>query len=87
MKNLKNNKVFGLLVLLLIYIIAVAVGLLVFYFLKDHIHFLLAILISDVAATIFVWASGLIVKTPSVYDPYWSVQTVLIYVPIIEIEE
>ena len=83
MKNLKNNKVFGLLVLLLIYIIAVAVGLLVFYFLKDHIHFLLAILISDVTATIFVWVSGLIVKTPSVYDPYWSVQTVLIYLPLL----
>ena len=83
MKNLKNNKVFGLLVLLLIYIIAVAVGLLVFYLLKDHMHFLLAILIADVVATIVVWASGIVVQTPSVYDPYWSVQTVIIYLPLL----
>ena len=83
MKNLKNNKVFGLLTLLLIYIFAVAVGLLVFYLLKDHMHFLLAILIADVVSTVVVWASGIVAQTPSVYDPYWSIQTVIIYLPLL----
>ena len=30
-------------------------------------------------ATVFVWAMGLLLKTPSVYDPYWSLQTFVIY--------
>ena len=32
-----------------------------------------AFFIADVVATIFVWASGLMYKNVSVYDPYWSV--------------
>ena len=83
MENLKNNKVFGLLVLLLIYIFATAIGLLTFYLLSPYMHFLVAILIADAVATVFVWASGIVAGTPSVYDPYWSVQTIIIYIPLL----
>ncbi len=83
MKNIKNNKVFGLLVLLLIYIFATCIGLLTFYLLSPYVHFLVAILIADAVATVFVWASGIVAGTPSVYDPYWSVQTIIIYIPLL----
>ena len=74
-----HKKAVGLLVLLLIYVLAIGIGGVVFYFLKDHMHYLLAILVADVVATIFVWTTGLICKTASVYDPYWSLQTFFFY--------
>ena len=83
MENMKNNKVFGLFALLAIYLVATALGILTFYLLHPYMHFLLAVLIADVVSTIIVWASGLIVGTPSVYDPYWSLQTIIIYIPLL----
>ena len=80
---MKNNKIFGLFVLLAIYLVATAVGILTFYLLNPYMHFLLAILVADVIATVVVWAGGLVVGTPSAYDPYWSVQTVIIYLPLL----
>ena len=74
-----NKKLFGLLTLLFVYILAFLIGLLVFALLKDFMDFLVVILIADIIATIFVWLCGIIAKTPSIYDPYWSIQTVLIY--------
>lgn len=78
-----KKKAFGLLALLLIYLLAVALGGIIFYLLKDYVHYLLAILIADVSATVFVWACGLICRTPSIYDPYWSVQTFFIYLGLL----
>ena len=80
---MKNSKIFGLLTLLAIYLIASAIGILTFILLSPHMHFLFAILIADVVTTVFVWAAGLIAGTPSVYDPYWSVQTIIIYIPLL----
>ena len=37
-------------------------------------------LIADVVATIYIWVVGIFYKTASIYDPYWSVQTVVIFV-------
>ena len=74
-----KKKLFGLLILFLVYIVAIFIGGLLFMVLKDHIHYLLAILIADVAATVFVWLLGVIFKTPSMYDPYWSLQTFFFY--------
>ena len=69
----------SLLILLIIYLVAIFIGGLVFVLLKDYVHYLLAIFIADVGATIFVWFTGLICKTASVYDPYWSLQTFFFY--------
>ena len=80
---MKNNKLFGLFALLAIYLVATAVGILTFYLLNPYMHFLVAILIADAIATVIVWASGLVVGTPSVYDPYWSLQTIIIYIPLL----
>ena len=78
-----KKKIVGLIVLLLIYVVALFIGGIIFHFLKDYMHYFLAILIADVGATIFVWLSGLIAKTPSVYDPYWSLQTFFIYLGLL----
>lgn len=78
-----KKKAVGLIILLFIYLFAIAIGGLLFFLLKDYMHFFLAILVADVTATIFVWATGLIVKTPSVYDPYWSLQTFFIYLGLL----
>ena len=79
----KKDKIFGLLVLLLTYVVATAVGVLLFALLKDHVHYLVNILICDVVATVIVWLFGVIFKTASIYDPYWSVQTVIIYIGLL----
>ena len=79
----KKDKIFGLLVLLLTYVVATAVGVLLFALLKNHVHYLVNILICDVVATVVVWLFGVIFKTASIYDPYWSVQTVIIYIGLL----
>lgn len=73
-----NKKLKGLLILLFIYLIAVIVGILCFNLFLDKMNIYLNILLCNVIATIVVWFGGVICKTASVYDPYWSVQTVLI---------
>lgn len=78
-----KKKAFGLFILLIIYLLAITVGAFSFIFLKEHMHYLLAILLADILATVFVWLAGLICKTPSVYDPYWSVQTFFFYLGLL----
>ena len=78
-----KKKILGLSVLFLVYVFAVLIGYFSFFLLKDYIHFLLNILIADVIATVFVWLMGVIFKTPSMYDPYWSVQSFFIYLGLL----
>ena len=42
-----------------------------------------AILIADATATVVVWLSGVILRTASAYDPYWSLQTLVIYLSLL----
>ena len=78
-----KKKIIGLLILLLIYVMAFYVGFGT-YFLTSKVigDIILNLLIADVVATIFIWIVGLVLKTASIYDPYWSIQTVAIYVPL-----
>jgi len=77
---MKNKKIFGLLILLIIYLIASIIGTLSYIYIeKLDIHYLINIFICDVIATVVVYLGGVIFKTASVYDPYWSVQTFIIY--------
>lgn len=76
---MKNSKIIGLLTLLVVYLLSVVVGLLSYHLLLNWISDkLIVILIADVITTIFVWGAGLILKTASVYDPYWSIQPFII---------
>lgn len=72
---MKHSKLLGLLVLLVTYVAAFVVGLITFNLLSNILpDVLMRILVADVVATLFVWSVGLILKTASVYDPYWSIQ-------------
>ncbi|MBE6143492.1 MAG: DUF1295 domain-containing protein [Erysipelotrichaceae bacterium] len=73
-----SKKVKGLLILLGVYIIALGVGILYFNLFLNKMDIYLNILLCNVIGTIIVWAGGVIFKTASVYDPYWSIQTILI---------
>ena len=78
-----KKKTVGLLLLLLVYVLASALGILSFILLKNSLHFLVNVLVADVIATVFVWICGLFLKTASTYDPYWSLQTLVIYVGLL----
>lgn len=79
---MKKSKGLGLLILFLIYGIAVSAGIGMFVLLESNgvNNLLLDILIADVTATVIVWLFGVIFQTASTYDPYWSVQTIIIYI-------
>ena len=79
---MKKSKTIGLLILLTIYIVAVAAGIGTYFLLQRYSlnNILLEILICDVISTFVVWLFGVIFKTASTYDPYWSVQTIIIYI-------
>lgn len=70
-----KKKLIGLLILLFIYVISMLVGILSFYLMNDNINVILKIFIADSIATVVVWIFGIFLKTASIYDPYWSIQT------------
>lgn len=74
-----KKKAHGLLVLLFIYIAATLIGYLSFNLLNNNMDLLLRIFIANALSTVFVWVVGVFLKSASIYDPYWSVQTVVIY--------
>lgn len=75
---LKKNRAIGFAVILLIYLLAGLLGVTV-YGAAAYLHNVyLQVLLSDVAATLFVYLTGVILKNSSVYDPYWSVAPIVI---------
>ncbi len=74
-----SKKTKGLLILLVTYVVAFVVGLLVYKLCIKSMPELLAIFIGNVVGTIITWFSGVLFNTASTYDPYWSVQTPVIY--------
>ena len=80
MKKLKENRVASFAVVLIVYILAAVMGVAVYQ--KLSLAWWLALLIADVAATIFVFIFSLVFKNASVYDPYWSVQPPVILVAL-----
>ena len=77
-----NKKVKGLIILLIAYLGAFAIGLASYLLLEDYVPTIWNLFIADVIATIYIWIVGIIYKTASIYDPYWSVQTVAIYMAL-----
>ena len=79
-----KKKFFGLTVLLVVYIVAAVIAILAFIsFEKLGLPQFVSILIADVIATVFVWLMGVIFKTASMYDPYWSIQTFVMYLGLL----
>lgn len=76
-----KKKIAGLSVLLVVYLLATVIGVFTFIGFKNlGFNDYLAILFADALATVFVWFMGVMFKTASMYDPYWSLQTLIIYV-------
>ncbi len=78
MKTLKQSRPISFIVVALVYMIAIAVGVLVYRALD--LGWWLSLLIADVLATVVTFIFSLIFKNASVYDPYWSVQPPVILV-------
>lgn len=76
--KIKNRSV-SFLIVLAIYIIAFFIGLLVFK-LSGNLHVLLSMFLADAAATIVVWAFGILFANSSVYDPYWSILPIIVII-------
>lgn len=79
-----KRKITGLTILLIVYLVAALIGVFAFIgFSKLGLNDYFAVLIADVIATVFVWLMGVIFKTASMYDPYWSLQTFVIYLALL----
>ena len=74
--NYKDNRWFSFGIIILCYVIAVIVGIKVFSEIDGALWNRL--LFADLAATLVIWLLSLMFQNASIYDPYWSVQPVVI---------
>lgn len=77
-----KNKVTSILIIAVIYVLATIVGVIAF----NNLDFdwMINLLIADVVATIVVFIFSLVFKNASVYDPYWSVQPIVILALLVD---
>lgn len=66
------------LIVLIVYVIAAAAGIVLYVLLP--FSFWLNLLLADIAATVITFVFSLMFRNASVYDPYWSVQPIVIIV-------
>ena len=76
MQSIKHSRVASFIAVTLVYIAATALGIITYRALP--FSFWLSLLIADMAATVFTFLFSLIFQNASVYDPYWSVQPIVI---------
>ncbi len=76
--KIKANRVFSFAIIIAVYAMATAVGIICFNAFNDMKNLFFQILVADVIATAVVFFFSLILKNASVYDPYWSVQPIVI---------
>lgn len=73
---MKKNRFASFLIVFIIYVIAGVIG--IYSYINLEFSFWLNLLIADVIATVVVFLFSLIFNNASVYDPYWSVQPIVI---------
>lgn len=76
MEKLKSSRKISFIIILAVYAIASACGIIIYRALS--FSFWLNLLIADVCATIITFIFSIIFGNASVYDPYWSVQPLVI---------
>ncbi|MBQ9081473.1 MAG: DUF1295 domain-containing protein [Clostridia bacterium] len=75
----KENRSISFIIIALVYLLATAVGIAVYLLLPfPGSAFWLKILIADIVATVVTFLFSVIFSNASVYDPYWSVQPIVI---------
>ncbi|MBQ2714731.1 MAG: DUF1295 domain-containing protein [Clostridia bacterium] len=75
---MKDNRLFSFIVVTVVYVLAVFGG--VWAYNQIEAELWLSLLCADVFATVLTFIFSLIFKNASVYDPYWSVQPIVITV-------
>lgn len=78
MNRFKDNRIFSFLAILVIYALAIWLGIAVYQ--KLPFAYWMNLLLADIAATVFVFLFSLLFQNASVYDPYWSVQPAAILI-------
>ena len=76
MKKLKKNSLFSYAVICAAYIIAIIVGIIIAKAMNGPAW--INTLVADLAATVIIFLFSTLFKNASVYDPYWSVQPIVI---------
>ena len=74
-----SNRALSYIIVALAYAAAIAVGVVCYIYLPLE-QFWLKLLIADIIATAVIFAFSLILRNASVYDPYWSVQPLVIVI-------
>lgn len=80
MEKLKRNRIASFVVVGIVYLLASVLGIGLYIVLP--FDWWLNLLLADVAATVLTFIFSLIFKNASVYDPYWSVQPIVIIVAL-----
>ena len=78
MNKLKENRILSFIVILIVYAIAITVGVIIYNLL--NYEFWLNLLIADVVSTAITFIFSLIFNNSSVYNPYWSVAPIVVVV-------
>lgn len=81
MTNLSRGT--SLFAVLIVYVAAFFAGLFSYRLFFDTP--LLAFFIADIIATLVVWFFGLLFKNASMYDPYWSIAPIVLFIAFISI--
>jgi len=77
MNRIKESKGLSFLIISIIYILAIVLQVLLFKIFEFKSIYLEVFLI-DIIATVFVFIFSFIFKNSSIYDPYWSVEPIVI---------
>ena len=73
-----ENRAFSFIIVLLVYLLATASGVLSYLYLP--FDFWLNLLLADIVATTVTFLFSVVFRNASVYDPYWSVQPIVIVI-------
>ena len=76
MKKVLNSKSLSLLIITIIYVIATIPAIIIYNKLPYSTY--INLLIADIIATVIVYIFSVIFNNSSIYDPYWSVQPIVI---------
>ncbi len=74
--KLKQNRKASFIIVAIVYILATVVGIFTYKLLPYNLW--LNLLLADIAATVITYIFSVIFGNASVYDPYWSVQPIVI---------
>ena len=78
--NLRKNRAFAFVMVSIAYLLAIVAGVVCYHYLP--FAFWLNLLIADILATVVVFIFSVVFKNASFYDPYWSVQPIVILVAL-----